>query len=92
MDTGLNHIRASTGRRNQRQEKKGRKYNAKNAAAIRAAYKSQLKQSDFSDEAKLALRNRLIAEQKKKRITNLIILSIIAICTAIGFVWVLAFL
>ena len=92
MDSSLNHFRASQRRRNQRQEKKGRKYNAKNAAAIRAAYKSQLKQSDFSEEDRLALRNRLIAEQKKKRVRNLIILSITAICTTIGFIWVFAFL
>ncbi|WP_417589877.1 hypothetical protein [Owenweeksia hongkongensis] len=92
MDSSLNHFRASQGRRNQRKEKQNRKYNPKDSAAIRAAYKSQLKQTDFSEEARLELRKRLINEQKQKRRRNLIILSFTAICIAIAFIWVLLYL
>ena len=92
MDTGLNSFRGTQGRRNQRQEKKGRKYNAKAAAAIRTEYKSKLKQSNFSEEERLALRKRIIDEQKKKRTKNLIILLISALCISAGFVWVLGYL
>lgn len=92
MDSSLNHFRASQGRRNQRQEKKGRKYNAKVAAAMRAEYKSQLKQSDFSEEAKLALRKRLIEQQKKRRTKNLVTLIILALIVTGIFTFVLRYL
>ena len=92
MDSSLNHFKASQGRRNQRQEKKGRKYNAKAAAAIRTEYKSHLKKSNFSEEERLALRKRIIDEQTKRSTTNRIILISAALGVAGVFIWILAYL
>lgn len=89
MDSSLNSFRGSQGRRNQRKEKKDRKYTSKAANQLRAEYKSQLKQSTFTEEDKLALRQRLIEQQRKKRKSNLITLGAIAIAVTLIFIWLL---
>ena len=90
MDSSLNHFKASQGRRNLRREKKNRKYTSSAANKLKVEYKSQLKQSNFTKENKLALRKRLLEQQRKKRISNLITLAILALVIGLVFIWLLS--
>lgn len=92
MDSSLNHFRASQGRRSQRKEKKNRKYNQSSSSKIKAEYKTQLENANFTEEARIKLRERLILEEKRRKARNIGILVFIAICVSILFVWLLRYL
>lgn len=89
MDSSLNHFKGSQNRRGQRKDKKNRKYTSAAANEIKAEYKSQLSKSSFSEEDKLALRNKLLEQRLKKRKSNLILLVILAFLVTMAFVLIL---
>ncbi|MEX2379362.1 MAG: hypothetical protein WD530_01360 [Vicingaceae bacterium] len=88
MDSSLEHFKGTNNRRKERLATKNRKYSQKNASTIKIKYKHKLSHSpQLSKTERLALRKRIIDEEKQKLTKRLVVVSIIILVLTFAFVW-----